>query len=141
MNKDTNTTKDQSVKDARVTMGILAAFFIACTGLFMRDQEIQRENYTPGKSVSRKERVAVEAMNDSTLNANLKTYKSLVHDHRVAYAHATREYPGAGRMKYEMHHWLRPNDKVKTVKDFYKYLKQYEASKIEARYKELAKQK
>ncbi len=142
MKADKNTNqKDPAVTDGHVLMGLLAAFFVSMAISFWHDTDVKRENYTPGKSVSRKERAAVNAMADSTLNANIKEYKHMLHDHRVAYAHAIKYVPGAGRMKYEMHSWLRPNDDVRTVKDFYKYLKAYEQNQIEARYKELAKQK
>ncbi len=101
--------------------------------------------YTPGKSIKKSERVAVEALQDSTLTARVATYNELLREYKDAYECAVAPNAHTMYMDRPVHPWCRRKIAVanincmlpKTLREYKDALDTYAQDSVEGRYKYL----
>ncbi len=127
-----------------LTLGALSTFAaLMITLSICNDRALMRKNYTPGESLKRTERAAVDSLHDSRLNyditryqRHLSTYRKLIDESGAATGAEAIKQPIPAHIAKN----VCPFDAEPTIGDYYDFLKRYEA-RIEAQYQRLAKQK
>lgn len=115
-------------------------------GLSMRQlRDDKGDLYTPGTSIKKSERVAIEALQDSTLNARVATYNELLREYKDAWECAVPPNAHTMYMDRPVHPWCRRKIAAanincglpRTLREYKNALDTYAQDSIEGRYKYL----
>lgn len=122
-----------------ITIVLIMGGFV-CMNHWGKERQ-KHSNYAPGKSLSRTESAAVDALQDSTLVQRINTYNAMLYDYHqmLARSHMRKkdkfnafELNRAGLPKL-----FNDND---TLRQYDDNLRKYERDSIEARYQQLHRQ-
>lgn len=134
------------MKDALTISCGLIIPIILFLGISIRQVRDERGDlYTPGESIKKNERVAVESLNDSTLNARVATYNELLQGYKKAQECAVAPNGHTPYMQRPVHRYYQEKLKAtnikcvlpRTLRDYKDILDSYTRDSIETRYQYL----
>lgn len=113
--------------------------FIGASELASRRQK--HAGYEPGKSLNRKERMEVNAMNDSTLNSRIATYNLMRRDYNQmlnnSHERNKEKFNSFELNKAGLPRFFNDNDTIRKQDEM---MRKFERDSIEARYQQLQRQ-
>ena len=129
--------------DMLILTGGLAIPLVLLIGIATHQHNQDMGNlYTPGESIKKTERVEVDALQDSTLNARIAKYNELLRDYKEARDCAIAPNGHTQFMDRPVHpHYQTKMRAVyyapRTLRDYKALLDQYAQDSIETRYQDL----
>lgn len=141
-----NNKISKHTRDVLLPIGVLAVFIMVYTGICIRESQNNAGNlYTPGESIKKSERVAVNAMQDSILNARVAKYNKLLADYKSARECAVAPNAYTPFMDRPVHSYYQEKltaanlgyPTPRTLRQYKTILEDYARDSIETRYQEL----
>lgn len=115
---------------------LITSICMMAGSMIYSDMDKRRVFYTPGNSLSKKERVAVDSLHNSELEKAKKKYDAYYQD----YMRILCNTPVSDQMKQTLPHGHRmplKNFGKPTLGEYLQFLKDYEQKEIERKYQEL----
>ena len=143
---DKNNRKTTETNDVLIVAGGLIIPLFAMLLIGLRQLEDNKGNlYTPGESIKKSERVAVDALEDHILNGRIAMYKTLLDEYQNAYYGASAPNGHTTYMERPVGTFYQKQLKAadikcylpRTLRDYKDILDSYARDSIETRYQYL----
>ena len=141
-----NNKFSKNTRDNLLLTGALSILMMVYIGISIRQVQDNNGNlYTPGESIKKSERAAVNAMQDSTLNARVAQYNKLLADYKSARECAVAPNAHISFEERTVHPYYQKKLKAanlgcmlpRTLRDYKNILNDYARDSVETRYQEL----